>query len=477
MTERANRSVLALALAVVTVALIAGAMVGTRGASDLWIAGAGLAMLAPMVLLKREYLLYMCLGAAYVISWMALTLQWLPTPASWILDVAIAVLFIRSVASTTEASLGRLPAWFTLLVGVVLVSGAFALVAGTPVPVVASGLRYYLRFPLLAISLVIAPITPGFELRFWHALLAIAILQLPVSLHQAVTVGPGDFAAGTFGPGGTSVEAVFVTAVAVTLMTRGLTNGRGVKPADVAIGLLLLVPVVIGFAVAMYVVIPLTVLFAIAIVGRQPRQTVGAVAMIGLAVGLLTPVALNYTATTGYRIEAAELLTSPTAALQYDQGSTSTGTTMGRLDQLRLSSDLITTGDYAHLLFGRGPGSASKSLLGPRFSGPLLAYPGVRFLVTALALPLAELGIIGMLAFGSVLVIAVVCGSRAAHRAKEEPVRILGAFTAILGFQMLLTAPYTNAWFLSGTALAFWMSLGLLLSRRDQWSAKSHSYS
>ena len=324
--------------------------------------------------MNREALVYVCLGVTYLLNWLALTLGLLPRQSTWLLEVAVAVLLVRSALIAYRKGSFRVPLPIGLVVLAVMLSALIGLVSGVPLLVTILGLRNYLRFPLIALSIVIAPLRLGFDRRFWYAMLGIGALQIVTSTYQMLTTGPGDLASGTFGQGGTGIAAIFLTAVAVTSMLEGLVMGRGLSIWGFTRGVLLLVPAVIGSVVAVFITVPACFLFGLLVFGRRPTKVLAGIAAATLILVLVTPFALDYMTSIGY-VNPSTLLTSPSEILEYDRHSTSTGITMGRIDQVILASALTLRSDPTATVLGRGPASASRSSLGTRYGGPLLTTP------------------------------------------------------------------------------------------------------
>ena len=456
-----------LTVAVAVGAVVVGGLLGLQGASSLWLIGMGLAVLPLLVLIDREALVYVCLAATYVLNWLTLTLGVLPQQATWVLEIAIAILLARSVVDAYRRGSFRIPLPIGLVAAVVLLSAVLGILSGVPIMVTLLGIRTYLRFPLIALCLVIAPLGTGFEGRLWRVLLGVGVLQIVTSLFQLVTVGPGDLASGTFGLGGTGIQALFLTPLAVTCMLHGLVVSRGAGVWRFWLGVALLVPSVIGSAVAVFITVPASLLFGLVVYARRPGKVILGLATASLVFAVLVPYALDYMSSTRI-VDPATLLSSPSEVIQYDRSSTATGITMGRIDQFLLAGSLTVGGDLTAGVLGRGPASASRSSLGLQYGGPLLRYAGVQFVVTGLALGLLELGVLGVLVFVGVFVYAVRLSTEVFSGPHGPDTRLIAVFTGLMAFEMLIAGGYSNPWFLPGTAQVFWVCLGLLISRRLQ---------
>lgn len=450
-------------------AVVAGLLIGLRGTSDLWALGLGLAFLIPMFLLSREVVLYVGLAAAYIGGWMAFDLAVIPTQATWLVDIALGVFILRSLLGVRSPRWGRLRIWVVAIVIAIAFSGLLAVASGVPVPVALTGLRYYIRFPLMAMAIIISPLSERFDRRHIWLLLSLAAIQLPVSALQVLSVGAGDSAYGTFAPSGTAIQAVFLASVSVPLMLRGPLTGNPVRLFDVIAGVIVMIPAVLGSVVAMYFLFPLCVLFGILVLLKSSGRAALSLVAIFAVFALLLPSAVQFTSTSGREIDVIRLLASPQAILQYDQGSTEAASTMGRFDQMVVARDAIIAGGLQGVLFGRGPGAATvESTLGMQLDAPLASDPQVRLVSTSFSRVLMELGLITVFVHLGGFVAAMLLAIRAARGYPREPKHIVfsGAFVSVMALQLLLTSIYSNTWLQPGTAMAFWLTVGILGARQ-----------
>ena len=466
----AGRRPLWATVATVVVCLAVGALIALQGVSNLWLVGLGIALLPLLLLLDREVLVYLCFVATFTLNWLTLDVGVLPSQAQWLLEVCIALLLVRSLGTAYRRGSLRVPVIITALFVAFALSAVVGISSGLSPVIVLLGLRKYLRFPAIALALVIAPPQKGFERRAWQVIVACAALEVVVSLVQLATVGPGDLATGTFGAGGTGFEAIFLVGVASVVISRGVLGGGGIRFRDVMLGLVLFVPAVIGSAVAAYFLLPACVIFGVLAFGRRPTKVIATLAVVAVVVAVVAPYALEFTSSIGY-VNASKLLSSPQAMLEYDRLATSNGR-LGRIDQIAVAGSLTIGGDVNTALFGRGPAAASVSSLGSAFNGPLSQDALVRWVDSSVAVTLIELGLVGLAVFIAVGVYAIVISVRTVRVSTDPDLTVLSAFAAIGGFLMLVSGAYSVPWTIPGIALPFWVALGAVMSRRMEQAPK-----
>jgi hypothetical protein len=451
-------------LVTVPAAGLIGLLLATAGTSNAWIAAAlGVAILPVLFIADREYLVFGCMVAAYLLDWAALDIQVLPPQAPWLLEVSLAVLLLRSVGTAYRQTGARIPLTLVVMLLVVVASAAFALSAGLSPVVALIGLRKYLRFPLIAVAMIIAPMREGFERRLWVGIALAAAVQIPVSLIQLATRGGGDVAPGTFGPGGTGIEALFLTLVAATIALRAVIRTGRVRGLDIVLALVVMLPTIVGSAVIVFIAFPVCLLFGLLAFGLRPGRMAVSAMVLGLVLLAVTPYALDYTTSIGL-VEPRGLLSSPAAILAYDRKASAVGVP-GRIYQVAYAGSITLSTDPATAVFGHGPGSASPSSLGAQYDGPLLRLGSVRQLVVSSVVALVETGLAGVAAVAVFLVMAIRMSIATVRATEDGPLRVIAVFTGLCAMLMLWTTTYSDPWFTPGVAVAFWIGFGVLASR------------
>jgi hypothetical protein len=463
---RARAAAAALGLA----ALAVGVLVAFQGVSNVWLLGAGMAVLPFLVLVDRRVLVYLCFLSTFLIDWLTLTLGVLPSQSQWLIELCLLMLLVRSLGEAFRRRSIRMPLVIAGVFVAFTLSAVVGIIGGLSWVVVLLGMRKYLRFPLLALCLYIAPMGAGFEKGLWRIILAAAGLQVLVSVGQLLITGPGDTASGTFGRGGTGFEAIFLVGVASTVILTNVLVGGRARAIDIVSGIVLMVPAMIGSVVAAFFMAPACLAFGTLAYGRRFTRVLWTLVATGLVLAAVAPYALEFTTSVGY-VNATRLLSSPAAMLEYDQLATAQGR-LGRIDQILVAGGLTLGSDVSKAMFGLGPASASPSSLGPGFSGPLADDVLVRWVETSVALTLLELGLVGLVAYIAVGVYAVVVSIRSVRSVMSPGKAVIAAYTGIAGFLMLVAGAYSVPWTIPGTALPFWVCLGTMMSWRPAESSE-----
>jgi hypothetical protein len=249
-------------------------------------------------------------------------------------------------------------------------------------------MRQFIRFPLWGAALLVAGLTWPDARKLVKALLAVSILQFPLSLAQylhprAGSVVPGvhffqgDNVSGTFGFGGSSTEMIFLVICAVVWLQ--LVFAR-VLPAWILWGLgpLLVVPMSLGSAASFVLFLPMAI-FGILVqlmAVRRSRLSAAGLASAVLLLSVTLWAAAHFAIAPGFAGKgqpSGSALLSQSYLSRYFSESTS-GTDPGsHLGFLRFAIDADVHGGWKGILTGRGP---ALSVLTPGSESALEGEPG-----------------------------------------------------------------------------------------------------
>jgi len=283
---------------------------------------------------------------------------------------------------------------------VVLLCGAIANGEG-PGPVI-SGMRYCLRaIPFFFIPAVYA--FKEWQLRqHLRMLTALCLLQVPIAAYQRHSIMAtahytnADAVFGTLGQSG--VLSIFLTC-ALCLFAAAMLRGRLSRSAFCILFVLLLIPMSINETKVTPIVLPLGLLitFLLGAPAHKRLQTaVGAAAILAVGGAIFVPVFDYYQAKTAIPYKIGDFLTNTAAFSSYLDTGARIGSDKeaGRVDAIliplqELSRDPVTS------VFGFGLGNASRSSLGPTFTGDYYGIYGRYTRETSMATFLLETGVLG----------------------------------------------------------------------------------
>jgi hypothetical protein len=397
---------------------------------------------------------------------------WLPGPAKYVVELlgAIVLLYVATAGSLNRFRYVRSAYW--IVFGAILVDMICGVLANhvEPGPLF-TGTRSYIRaIPLFFLPAVLKVSGRQIRTQLW-LLLVIAVLQLPLAAYQRMTQLArggitGDTTTGTLMLSNfLSIFLICGMAVVMGLYLRKLISVKWV----VVLCLLLLIPTTINETKGTLVLLPIA-LGTVFLVGAKPgarlKNSLLAAMFLCVCGAVFIPIYDALIVVRPYPTTISEFLTKPGRLQEYlSKRDAEVGTTekVGRLDAMVVPLGVIAK-DPAQLMFGLGLGNASKSSLGPRFTGRY-NYLLEPFLMSTFSVVVSELGVLGLcLLVGLYWLIFVDCRAVALSASPLMSGIALGwaGVTAV----MLICLPYTNMIPSPALSYLFWYFSGLIAAER-----------
>jgi hypothetical protein len=400
-----------------------------------------------------------------------------PGVVKFIPEILSVVMCVLVLLKGLRGGLSTIPSKYWLVFGLL----AFVILCGILTNSVGAGpalqgMRYYLR----AIPLFFLPAVSNFteqntrqQLR---AVLALALLQVPVSIYQRWVIisqnrFSGDDVRGTVMDSG--ILSIFLICVVVVL-TAFYMRGQIRKWPFVALFFVLLFPTTINETKATVILLPVGLMSAIIAAssrGKRIKVFLGGTALLGAFAAILFPVYGLMNANSPYKSDKnlLDFFTDEKQLGTYINDKKDLGfgakRLVGRGTAIKFPLQYLAR-DPVHLAFGLGLGNASHSNLGEAFSGKY--YDLFRnFVVSAAAAFLLEIGLLGTvlvfllywLLFTDALVVA------------KRDSNLSGAFGAgwvgVVGV-MGLAAFYNVTHAYISVSFLYWYFAGVVATRRGQ---------
>ncbi|NTU72462.1 MAG: hypothetical protein HGB10_11680 [Coriobacteriia bacterium] len=457
-----TRSVLTQILVVTGVAIVSVIMgyslVEARSLSLLLLA----AVLLPLLMVKPYWSAMLLVVSAFSLQY-ATSLGLLPGTTSLVQDMLALVLALaiglRLISGRRTVSLAG-GTWFLAWV-FILALGAMANTA--PLVPAVLGLRALLRFmPLLFAPAVLGWSEPE-NRRLAVTMIVLTLLQAPVALFQFLlrSEQSGDTVGGTIGTFSSGLLTVLVVAMTVWLV--GLMIYRVVPARLVLIGVAALcVPPALNETKIFFVVAPL--IWAGFILPRTRRNFGAALlAVVALAAGVAL-VLQAYSLAYGNKIER-----SNTVEWLIESQQQSDKGVLGRIPSIAFAYEQ-NTDSPTNALFGYGIGSVTRNeQVG--VVGELVARFGtlvrnVSFLVRSML----EMGLLGMIAFGGMLV-ALFTTARRVEKTDEDgfwKAAALGAQAMIVTYTVM--SLYNSTLLADAIACTLWCTCGIVAARHASYA-------
>jgi len=396
---------------------------------------------------------------------------YLPEAAPFLLDILSMFVLVLVLVRGTQSGFRYVRPVYWIIFGAVMLVIACGAIANqvAPGPIV-SGLRYYVR----GVPFFLLPAVYAFSehnvMQQLRLMLAVALLQLPISINQRlqnirVHGSTGDTTQGTLLNSG--ILSVFLIAAVLVVIGLGLRNVIKARTAGLLF-VILIIPTTLNETKATLLLLPLSVLIVF-LAGAKPgarlKAAIVAATAVSIFLAVFVPVYDSLIETRAYGTRLGDFFTSESSVSRYVYSGAQIGKAenVGRLDSIIVSLQFLHE-DPVRSVVGVGIGNASRSQLGEQFSG---AYFGVLgpFVLTSFSMVSTELGLFG-LALAWLLHWRVFVDASAIS--KEDRNVFAGIATGWCGVVALLTAAYFYKSLIvyDSVTTLFWYFSGLVAAER-----------
>jgi hypothetical protein len=372
----------------------------------------------------------------------------------WLKEISVLLLF----ASATIRSLrqGRMvrPILLAPVLAIVAVCLVSAFLNAVPVLTLVLGLRNYLRYALVYLAIVQSGFSESQRRGLLAAMLAIAVLQIPVSAFQFFFTSHGnpDLITGTLGPGMSGVLTLWLTLCAALVLSRAVSEKRFSRPGVLMV-LALFIPTLLNETKVSFFLTPV---MGIWVGTRQIGwRRVGRALLVMMLVALVVLTSLGV-----YQRFYSGKVYDIDYVRQYLTAEYETGGRLNRLSAAGLATELVGRTSQSFVI-GYGPGTASASSIAGGAGRVFNEFGLLSIDDTFLARYTIELGILGWFAllalvFSSYLLV------RRARQGRVGPWWLAAAESALFaGLVEVALSFYTATWIADSLALFFWLSAAL----------------
>lgn len=398
----------------------------------------------------------------------------LPGSAAYFAELvgAAAAIYVVFAGTRSNFRFVRPAYWFVF--GALLVTVVFGvLVNGVDAGPIFAGTRSYLRaIPWFLVPAVYAYSDRQVQTQL-KALLAIALIQIPLAVQQRIATGnsrgiqaaTGDWTSGTLeASGALSIFLVICICIAAAFAVRK----RLPAWQFALLFALLLFPTLINETKVTIFLLPIGLLVAFLAAsapGRRVRAVLVVSCLFALFLTIFFPVYDYMNSGRRYAVPLTEMLGDPARLERYLWKKESAGTTeeVGRVDSFVVPLAGLSS-DPANLIFGYGIGNASDSSIGHAFVGQKFRMFG-RFLNTVFARIVLELGLLGV---GLVLTLMwlIFQDARTVARRDNDYFGALAAGWTAVTAVMVMSIFYREMIADASLSFLFWYFSGLIAAKR-----------
>jgi hypothetical protein len=461
-----GRAVLALILGGILLSSVLGLLAGYY---DTYLVGVvvAVAVLGFGVAIHRPYLVLVALVlSAFSVDYLQFVLN-LPKFVSYVQDLLILILLAFGLGTLMTAEKRRFSLWSILWATILLslVMTLSALLNGTPLSVAAAGLRYYLKYPILFMAVVILDFPKKQQRLILYLILGLLLAQIPIVILQHLSILPGaavlgsgseDAAGGTIGVNTTGILTVFCVGIAGIMLGQFVFDRPRIR--YVILAALLMIAPVVAEGKAAIVLLPATI--GLIVILKAIYGTAGSwwrITFITLvALGLAWSVMLTMR-TFGISSTVADTFSSHNAFLAYltEAGGDWQFARLGRLGDLSVTMQLLTS-SLPSLLLGFGPGTMSGTglTLGVPAAVAWFAGQGLgEMQITVLLLEVGALGVVAYLLLPAIVATGIL---RSAHGSADPTLWLRATSLAIASAIYVVGMFYSQPWWSAALSVAFW---------------------
>lgn len=396
---------------------------------------------------------------------------WIPTFASFTPEIIslIVSVFVIAMGTRNRFQFVRPAYWIVFGILIFCTISGILINSVEPGPVFV-GLRQYLRaIPLFFLPAVFKFDDRQLQVQF-KLLIAIALIQIPLSIHQRLlTVGrgddTGDWTSGTLMI--SSIMSLFLIAV-VCILTAMFIRKKLRLSSFVIASIIILIPTTINETKGTLLLLPIAVM-SVFIVGSPAKARVKHLVVSIFFLFLFAPIfAVVYDyflADDAATPSISEFFTETDKLEQhvYKGDDLNPEKMIGRVDAVLFPLKELAT-DPTKLFFGFGMGNTTESGFGIGFSGRYYDLYGV-FTIHSIALILLELGISGIILIG-LLYWFILRDSIVVAKSGEGTVRILALGWIGVTILIAIGSVYKNLIYFESISYLFWFYSGLIAAER-----------
>lgn len=429
-----------------------------------------------------QYLVYAVLLAATVTEQLSYN-RALPAKAALAVlllpEMLSAIIILIVIFAGTRQRFRNVRAPYLIVFGAIALIMTCSLIANSVGPgAITAGLRYYARaIPLLFLPAVyeFTPNQIRNQLRF---LLFMGIVQLPLAVHQRMTVldqqrWSGDSVVGTF------VDSSFLSMylIGIVCVLTGMLLRKRLSPLHYfVLFFYLLAATTINETKGTLILLPIG-LIAAAIVGAPPTKRLRVVLLSSVMLVIFGSgfvVIYDYVQRYNpYFVSITDFFTNERSMSRYVDTASSLGThrQVGRVDAIVIPFKTLAR-DPVQLAFGVGIGNASHSSLGEQFTGEYFVL-FQHFMITQLSVFLIEIGVLGTgLVF--VLYFLILGDSLVVARSDDSLLGSLAIGWVSVTLMFMISMPYKTMHISVSTSYLFWYLSGMVAARRMRLANAAH---
>lgn len=426
-----------------------------------WLVFLGAAIMIAVFTYTQTGLLII-LATLFIFHWLFGVFKIIPKELTWLPDViliAMAGKFLYLQASKRKWQSTPIDSIFLMII----IFGLFsAIYNGVSLVTMAFGFRKFFKYALM--FFILRNIEPHgkFYRLFLISLFVLALLQIPVTIIQAITYGTtgndvADKVSGTLGWNATGAMALFMS-FAMSMMMGFYTQTK--KLIYLLLGVAFATPIILGSGQFGFFIAPIAVLICWMLGNPMTVKNVLKIPLIVIVMAIFIIPGINYH-DSRYQGNLSKFLKSPANVYSLNIQKRKEGT-FGRFEVIDVSHQLLLE-NPPQLLIGFGPGNASESYFSD-YSGQLeKKYPGLKIWGIQYTATILEYGFLGLALFLLMFLLLWRANREFYQQTEDRFWRAISVgYNGVL-FTYLAGSLYNPAWYYDILAFSFWFITAALV--------------
>lgn len=431
-----------------------------------WLVFLGIAIMIA-VFTNNQTGVLIILATLFIFHWLFGVFKIIPKEITWLPDVIILVMtakFLYLQANKRRWQGSTIDA----IIMVILIFGLFsAIYNDVSMVTIMFGFRKFFKYTLMFFILRNIEHQGKFYRFFLVSLFVLALLQIPVTIVQAISFGTvgkdvADKVSGTLGWKATGAMALFMSFV-MSMMMGFYTQTK--KYIYLVLCICFLIPIMLGSGQFGFIIAPFAVIICWFLGNRLTLTNMLKIPLFLIIMAMFIIPGINYH-DSRYKGNLSKFITSPSEVYSLNIEKRKEGT-FGRFEVIEVAHQLLLE-NLPQLLIGFGPGNASESYFSD-YSGQLeKKYPGLKIWGIQYTAIILEYGFLGLLLF-LLLFYLVWRANRNFYHQAEDPFwkAISVGYNGVL-FTYLVGCLYNPVWYYDILAFSFWFISAALVVQAEK---------
>ncbi len=426
------------------------------------------------VFINDKIAMLLILATLFLFHWLFGALRAIPKEITWLPDVIIIIMAAKILYLQAKKNQWERTPIDLIFIAIISLGIISAIYNNVGIITLIFGFRKFFKYMLMFYILRNIDQDSKFYRFFLISLFILALLQIPVTIVQAIHFGTdgkdvADNVSGTLGGNATGAMALFMS-FAISMMMGFYTQTK--KVIFLFLSACFLIPIMLGSGQFGFLIAPLAALICW-ILGRPTnlKNILKIPLVISIIIMLVLP-GINYH-DARYKGKLMKFLQSPSELYSLNFEKRKEGT-FGRFEVIDVAHKLLLE-NLPQMIVGFGPGNASQSYFS-EYSGRLdKEYHGFKIWGIQYTATILEYGFLGLFLFLLLFFKVWRMNRRFYHETKNKFWKAISVGYNGLLFVYIVGCFYNPVWYYDILSFTFWfVTAGLVVQMNSEITAKKY---